>query len=49
MLDSFRTYLGCYETVKDGGYVFSFNAGAPGDVKNTDAMQKAYEMGKNIC
>ena len=29
-------------------YVFGFNAGAPGDVKATDAMQKAFEMGKNI-
>ena len=35
MLDSFRAYLGCYETVTEGGYVFGFNAGAPGDAKNT--------------
>ena len=48
MLDSFRTYLGCYKTVQEGGYVFGFNAGAPGDVKNTDALQKAYEMGKAL-
>jgi len=48
MLDSFRTYIGCYETVKEGGYVFGFNAGAAGDVKGSDAMQKAYEMGKHI-
>ena len=43
-----RTYLGCYKTVQEGGYVFGFNAGAPGDVKNTDALQKAYEMGKAL-
>ena len=49
MLDSFRTYLECYdETVVEGGYVFGFGTGAPGDVKKTDAMQKAYEMGKNL-
>lgn len=49
MLDSFRTYLACYETVKEGGYVFGFKASTPGYVKNTDALQKAFEMGKNIC
>ena len=48
MLDSFRAYLACYETLNEDGYVFGFNAGAPGDVKATDAMQKAFEMGKNI-
>ena len=49
MLDSFRTYLDCYdETVVEGGYVFGFETGAPGDVKKTDAMEKAYEMGKRI-
>ncbi len=49
MLDSFRTYLGCYdETVTEGGYVFGFGTGAPGDVKKTDAMEKACEMGRNI-
>ena len=49
MIDSFRTYLGCYdETVVEGGYLFGFGTGAPGDVKKTDAMEKAYELGKNI-
>ena len=49
MIDSFRTYLGCYdETITEGGYVFGFGTGAPGDVKTTDAMQKAYEMGKAL-
>lgn len=49
MIDSFRTYLGCYDdTVVEGGYVFGFGTGDAGDVKKTDAMQKAYEMGKGI-
>ena len=49
MIDSFRTYLGCYdETVVEGGYLFGFGIGAPGDVKKTDAMENAYEMGKMI-
>lgn len=49
MIDIFRTYLGCYdETVKEAGYVFGFGTGAPGDVKSTDAMQKAYDVGKAV-
>lgn len=49
MIDSFRTYLGCYDdTVVEGGYLFGFGTGAPGDVKKTDAMEKAYGMGKAI-
>ena len=49
MLDSFRNYLACYpESVTEGGYVFGFECGAPGDVKERDAMQKAYDMGRNI-
>lgn len=30
----------------EGGYVFGFGTGAPGDVKTPDAMEKAYQMGK---
>ena len=49
MVDSFRNYLACYdETVTEGGYVFGFGVGAPGDVKGTDAMQKTYDMGRKI-
>ena len=49
MIESFHTYLGCYdETVVDGGYLFGFEFGTAGDVKKTDATEKAYEMGKNI-
>ena len=49
MLDSFQTYLDCYdETVVEGGYVFGFETGAPGDVRKSDAMQRAYEIGKEV-
>jgi len=49
MLDSFHTYLDCYdETVVEGGYVFGYECGIPGDVKKTDALQKAFEMGNSI-
>ena len=36
------------ESGKEGGYVFGFECGAPGDVKERDAMQKACETGKSI-
>ena len=49
MIDSFRNYLACYdETVTEGGYVFGFGTGEPGDVRGSEAMGKAYEMGKAI-
>lgn len=49
MLDSFHNYVICFDdSVREAGYVFGFNAGAPGDVKGTDAMQKAYELGKAV-
>ncbi len=49
MIDSFRNYIACFdESNKEGGYVFGFECGAPGDVKERDAMQKACEMGKSL-
>lgn len=50
MLDTFRKFHMCFRAGgnKEGGYVFGLGAGAPGDVKESPAMQKAYEMGKNV-
>lgn len=49
MIDSFHNYVICFgDTVSEGGYVFGYSCGAPGDVKESDAMQKAYEMGKRL-
>lgn len=50
MLDTFRKFHMCFRAGgnKEGGYVFGLGAGAPGDVKASLAMQKAYEMGKNV-
>lgn len=47
MLESFRKYVGCFRSGgnKEGGYVFGLGTNAPGDVAETDAMTKAYEMG----
>lgn len=33
---------------KEGGYVLGVGTNEPGDVKETKAMEEAYEMGKAI-
>ena len=51
MIDGFRNYLACYdETVTEGGYLFGFETGEPGDVKKAiSTMQRAYEMGRAVA
>lgn len=48
MLESFRKYVGCFRSGgnKEGGYMFGLGTNAPGDVAGSDAMTKAYEMGR---
>lgn len=49
MIDSFHNYVICFDDSNtEGGYVFGYECGAPGDVEKTDAVQKAFEMGKAI-
>lgn len=50
MLESFRKYVGCFRAGgnKEGGSVFGLSTNAPGDVAGTEAMTKAYEMGKAL-
>ena len=50
MLDTFRKFHVCFRAGgnKEGGYVFGLGSGAPGEVKGSPAMQKAYEMGKAV-
>lgn len=50
MLESFRSYIGCFRAGgnKEGGYVFGLGTNAPGDVAGTDAMTKAYELGQSL-
>ncbi len=50
MLDTFRKFHCCFRAGGngEGGYVFGLGAGDPGDVKDSPAMQKAYEMGKAV-
>lgn len=48
MIDSFTKYISCFKADgnKVGGYVFGLSANKPGDVKDTEAMIKAYKFGK---
>lgn len=50
MIESFEKYVSCFRAGGNefGGYVFGLSANEPGDVKNTEAMIKAYEIGKEI-
>lgn len=48
MLDSYRQYIFCFEGNEDGGYVMACGMNAPTDVKGTEYIQQAYEMGKSI-
>ncbi len=50
MIDSFKQYVECFtgEGNKEGGYVFGYDARKHDDVKDTDAMEKAYELGKTV-
>ena len=48
MIDCFRKYIGCFKNCKEGGIVFGYGTIKRGDVKDTPAMEEAYQMGKNI-
>lgn len=49
MTHSFKLYASCFRAGGNGigGYLYGLNVSNPGDVKNTDVMKRAYEMGKN--
>lgn len=50
MIDSFRKYIGCFRAGgnAEGGFVFGYGTDKPGHVVGTSAMEKAYELGKNL-
>lgn len=50
MLESFRSYIGCFRVGgnKEGGYVFGLGTNAPGDVAGSEAMKKAYRLGSEL-
>lgn len=50
MITSFRQYISCFrgEGNAEGGYVIGYSTNMPGDVKDSPAMSRAYEMGRNL-
>jgi hypothetical protein len=48
MIDGFRKYIGCFKNIKEGGIVFGYGTSIAGNVKDTPAMEQAYEMGKTV-
>lgn len=48
MKAALRGFTCCVPEAKEGGIVIGLETNEPGDVKKTDAMEKAYEMGKMI-
>ena len=48
MLASLRGFTCCVPEAKEGGVVLGTGAMDAGDIRKTDAMAQAYEMGKNV-
>jgi len=50
MLDTFRKFHVCFRAGghTEGGSVFGLGSREAGDVRGSDAMKKAYEMGRNV-
>lgn len=48
MVDALRGFTCCIPNSVDGGIVLGINSGNAGDVKQSNAMLEAYNMGKNI-
>ena len=47
-IDGFRGFLDCLEGPQEKGTVYGIGAWQIGDIKNSPAMNEAYEMGKEI-
>lgn len=47
-LACFRGYADCVEGAKEKGVIIGSGVYEPGKIKDTAAMKKAYEMGKNV-
>lgn len=48
MLAALRGFTGCVPEAIEGGVAVGLGTNEPGDVKNSQAMGAAYEMGKNM-
>ncbi len=47
-LACFRGYADCVEGAKEMGVIYGTGVYEKGEIKNTTAMEEAYEMGKNV-
>jgi multimeric flavodoxin WrbA len=45
-IDGFRGFTSCYEGLHEKGIVYGIGADNIGDIKGSEAMNEAYEMGK---
>lgn len=48
MLNCFRGYADCVEGAKEMGIIYGMGVYEKGEIKDTKAMNEAYEMGKNV-
>ena len=48
MLASLRGFTCCVPDAKEGGVVLGVGAMEAGDIRSSDAMQQAWQMGKNV-
>ncbi len=51
MFDSYHLYISCFaeQNNRDGGYVMAYGMNTPADVKDTQYLKNAYNLGKNIA
>jgi multimeric flavodoxin WrbA len=47
-LEGFRGFLSCLSNPNEKGIIYGIGAWNVGDVKGSDAMKQAFEMGKNL-
>lgn len=47
-IECFRGFTDCLEGAKEKGVIYGTGAWEKGDIKSSEAMKEAYEMGKNV-
>ncbi len=47
-IEGFRGFTSCYSSLNEKGIVYGTGADNIGDIKGSEAMDRAYEIGKNI-
>jgi len=48
ILNDFHGFALCFDDIREKGYVLGYNANEKGEVKNTPAFDKAFEMGLSV-